>query len=686
MSLLDAYAGRLGIPVADLRDLGWANMPDGTVAISYGPGAQRRVRAGLSRRDGCWTETRRVLNYVDGELQRTHEGTLSRKLPTKCRVDRGTNRPTDLIICEGETDAAVLRHHGGYSVLTLPGAGTTSKIEGKHLVGFRTVYAIREPDAGGATIGTKLPPRLRELGFTGPIRLVHLEGCKDPCELWEAVRSRGAFRAAIDRAMDHAMEVEVTAAPTRRAPSALREASEPFTFDGTGRAAADLDRGHERQRRADWAAMRDAADMREAATRLFGPADRSGRWLCPGHADTNPSLGLTPDKKHVKCHVCGFSEDAVGLVQLVNGGNLVDSCSFLGIEPRWLDESPSNKASCAPADCCRGPAASGCGGDNVRFFSTESLCSEKSDTPLAAGLPFPAELLARGRPIDPQEIGFVPAEVPATERCERPLRGFFRHRDDPSKRTIAVHRCGSCGGCRRHHRSAKKGLYAQGPVPLIGTLSATVGEGEQRTKLYVARDLESSSPVFYAGKIEKDKLQAAIKAIRRKRGEYLWVEAGEFLWVLATSGFRGGSCCSLSKACAALELTLDAVPDERLEDGGRWMSTSHGWAAPPRERKLELLGRPTSDTPTTEHIRELLENEGATTERRRTREGFDVIDAIVRPDFQNDDFMRVASITPAWELRLQREHWERHGIKRRRRRGRDAKEAACASAADWSAF
>ncbi len=50
--------------------------------------------------------------------------------------------------------------------------------------------------------------------------------------------------------------------------------------------------------------------------------DRSGRlwWLCPFHADRNPSLSVIPGKSHYRCFGCGAHGDAIDFVRRLHPG------------------------------------------------------------------------------------------------------------------------------------------------------------------------------------------------------------------------------------------------------------------------------------------------------------------------------------------------------------------------------
>jgi hypothetical protein len=86
------------------------------------------------------------------------------------------------------------------------------------------------------------------------------------------------------------------------------------------RAAAGSDR-------IDWSAIRDRVDLAAVATALLGPApgrrgERGRRlwWVCPFHADQNPSLCVNPGKPWWKCYGCDAHGDAMELARRLNPG------------------------------------------------------------------------------------------------------------------------------------------------------------------------------------------------------------------------------------------------------------------------------------------------------------------------------------------------------------------------------
>jgi hypothetical protein len=83
-----------------------------------------------------------------------------------------------VVLVEGESDCHTLWHHG-IEALGIPGASSWKDAWTPHLEGIPMVYAIVEPDEGGAALWERLAASpLRE-----KLHRVDLDGTKDPSEL-----------------------------------------------------------------------------------------------------------------------------------------------------------------------------------------------------------------------------------------------------------------------------------------------------------------------------------------------------------------------------------------------------------------------------------------------------------------------------------------------------------------------
>lgn len=115
-----------------------------------------------------------------------------------------------LFLVEGESDCHTL-WHAGFNALGLPGAGTYSVAGDTELLRkYSPVYAILEPDKGGATLHDKLAP-LADQGVD--LQFVSLDGAKDASELWLQKPELDKYRAALSAALLHAVPAKSFAVP-----------------------------------------------------------------------------------------------------------------------------------------------------------------------------------------------------------------------------------------------------------------------------------------------------------------------------------------------------------------------------------------------------------------------------------------------------------------------------------------
>ena len=83
-----------------------------------------------------------------------------------------------MVLVEGESDCHTLWHHG-VEALGIPGASNFKEEWAEHLQDIEKLYAVVEPDEGGAALWERLAAStLRE-----KLHRVELEGAKDPSEL-----------------------------------------------------------------------------------------------------------------------------------------------------------------------------------------------------------------------------------------------------------------------------------------------------------------------------------------------------------------------------------------------------------------------------------------------------------------------------------------------------------------------
>jgi len=176
------------LPIEFLASLGVENCPQG-VRITYrledGTLALRqRIRTALVARKGSfWSNgSGSIVPYGLWRLEEARKAGFT-------------------VLVEGESDAWTLWFHN-YPSVGLPGADTAGKLEATHLTGIGRIYAVQEPDSGGATFIALVAARLREIGWQGEAYRVALVDAKDPNDLHK--RDPDGFQDAFERALDKA--------------------------------------------------------------------------------------------------------------------------------------------------------------------------------------------------------------------------------------------------------------------------------------------------------------------------------------------------------------------------------------------------------------------------------------------------------------------------------------------------
>jgi hypothetical protein len=195
---LERLAELKALPVQYLCGLGLHDLiPDG-VGIPYRDGSGKTVaikkRTAPAAKDGSYWPVGTPL-MVYGE-ERLDEG--------KAEGFR--------VIQEGESDCWTLWYHK-FPALGIPGSNTVSKtLQIGHVASVKLLYVIQEPDAAGTEFVQAVSNRLAEIGWTGELRVVRLDGAKDPSDLHKQDPSK--FRERFQQALDRAEPVTVTASCT----------------------------------------------------------------------------------------------------------------------------------------------------------------------------------------------------------------------------------------------------------------------------------------------------------------------------------------------------------------------------------------------------------------------------------------------------------------------------------------
>ena len=168
---LEAYAEAKRLPVEFLRSLGLSDVTysgSPAVRIPYRDreGQEKAVRFRCALNKGARGDDR--FRWRSG----------SRTLPYGLWRLEGAKEAGYVVLVEGESDCHTLWHHGVEAV-GIPGASNFKEEWAEHLKDIEKLYAVVEPDEGGAVLWERLAASpLRE-----KLHRVELEGANDPSEL-----------------------------------------------------------------------------------------------------------------------------------------------------------------------------------------------------------------------------------------------------------------------------------------------------------------------------------------------------------------------------------------------------------------------------------------------------------------------------------------------------------------------
>jgi hypothetical protein len=205
---LEQFAAHKKLPVSFLRDEGLHDLESGGVGVPYRDAGGKVVavkqRVALRATDGSyWPRGVPPLPY--GEEHLSDAGTAGR-----------------LLLVEGESDVLTLRFHG-YHALGLPGSDTVDRaLYPGHVSGFRDLLLVQEPGASGTAFVNNTRRRLTAIDWRGTLRVVRLDGFKDPSAMH--IDNPEKFRERWERAVAEAQPVDLDApAEAAEGPDLLAE-------------------------------------------------------------------------------------------------------------------------------------------------------------------------------------------------------------------------------------------------------------------------------------------------------------------------------------------------------------------------------------------------------------------------------------------------------------------------------
>ena len=169
---VDTLAKDKKFPVEFLQELGVSNGANG-VHIEY-----RLV-------DGAQTPRQRIRNALKakkGSIWSKGQGEI---VPYGLWRLEDAQQEDRIVLCEGESDSWTLWFHD-IPALGVPGANMTKCLSADYFKDIAKIYAVQEPDDGGATFVRNVAKRLNNIGWDGELLIISCSPYKDPNELHKA--------------------------------------------------------------------------------------------------------------------------------------------------------------------------------------------------------------------------------------------------------------------------------------------------------------------------------------------------------------------------------------------------------------------------------------------------------------------------------------------------------------------
>ncbi len=209
-------------------------------------------------------------------------------------------KPTQIVVCEGEFDRLVLEAKGFFAVTSTGGAGVFRREWAEYFQSIAEVYVCFDNDEAGRQGAERVGRLIRHA------RIVELPEEVGPGgDVTDFFVRLGRSRADFEKLMEQALP----ALPEAPSPPAAHrsEPSQACTTDSVLRERID------RIKRAN-----PLAEVVGRYVKLHGSADRL-TGLCPFHTDRNPSLVVFTASGTFHCFGCGKRGDAITFVREIEG-------------------------------------------------------------------------------------------------------------------------------------------------------------------------------------------------------------------------------------------------------------------------------------------------------------------------------------------------------------------------------
>ena len=187
---------------------------------------------------------------------------------------------------------------------------TIAACKPEHVAEIPKLFIWQEPGPAGEQFVENLNDHLRNsLDFQGDVRVIHIDGVKDPSDLH--IEDADHFVERMQAAMRDARLLSKLARRT-----ASKAPRVPVDLSGPRRYTLD-----------------------ELIPQDLGPPTKRNSWLCPFHDDRNhPNLTIyaIDGKQRFRCQCCGVGGDDIEWLRRMHNMSFRQACEHLGLElPDW---------------------------------------------------------------------------------------------------------------------------------------------------------------------------------------------------------------------------------------------------------------------------------------------------------------------------------------------------------------
>jgi putative DNA primase/helicase len=142
-----------------------------------------------------------------------------------------------IVLVEGCTDQLTCKHYH-IPAIGIPGSTMVKLLKIEYIKPFSSVYIWKEPDEAGEKFASfSVPKRLKEIGYTGKVFIIHGAGTKDPNDLHRACKTEYEFMEKWRDIIVQAEPVDLAVTNLNNAKKSAKESFWPYDHNELGLAS-----------------------------------------------------------------------------------------------------------------------------------------------------------------------------------------------------------------------------------------------------------------------------------------------------------------------------------------------------------------------------------------------------------------------------------------------------------------